>query len=107
MGQPRETQPDYSPDGLHLAISRAVGSTFDIVRLDLASSSELQLTAAAPGEVANAPRWSTDGEWVLYVWTDSGGHGSLRRVSFSTPWEMFNSKRSPAAATSHAGVPSM
>ena len=82
VGQPRETQPDYSPDGLHLAISRAVGSTFDIVRLDLASSSELQLTAAAPGEVANAPRWSTDGEWVLYVWTDSGGHGSLRRVSF-------------------------
>jgi Tol biopolymer transport system component len=68
-------QPDWSPDGRHVAFVRYQNDALELWQLDLQSGSETALTSNKAVNVE--PRYSPDGTSIAYVSTAGTGHFDL------------------------------
>ena len=68
-------QPDVAPDGQSVVFSRYDGKGIELMRLDLKSGREQQLTSG--GAVNVEPRLSPDGKRIAWVSTEGTGHFNL------------------------------
>ena len=64
-------QPDWSPDGTHIAFVRYQNDAIELHTLDLATGTATALTAE--GAVNLEPRWSPDGSRLAFVSTRDAG----------------------------------
>lgn len=65
-------QPDWSPDGRHIAFVRYLNDAMEIYSLDVATATASPLTHN--GGVNVEPRWSPDGQQIAWVSTAGTGH---------------------------------
>ena len=65
-------QPDWSPDGRHVAFVRYLNDALEIYSLDVTSGSVSPLTHNSAVNVE--PRWSPDGQQLAWVSTQGTGH---------------------------------
>jgi TolB protein len=74
-----DSQPDWSPDGKHIAFTRDTGKIIDIWTIDADGSNPRQLTRSTGFMVD--PQWAPDGASVLSVSMDQGKTLGLWSVS--------------------------
>ncbi len=82
MGEPAGyTTPSLSPDGTRLAVSRhdPPVPARDIWVFDLARGTRLRLTLDAGDD--NAPRWSSDGKWLMFSSDRRGVRDIYKRLA--------------------------
>jgi Tol biopolymer transport system component len=89
-----DIEPQYSPDGLHIAFASArSGVGVDIWRVEADGSEPVQLTHGE-GLLRGSPQWSPDGshiafqaqsdEGLWHVWTGEAAGGGLRQITAGT-----------------------
>ncbi|MFM1879043.1 MAG: hypothetical protein RLZZ241_1909 [Bacteroidota bacterium] len=74
-------QPDWSPDGKHIVFVRYIGSSVELMLLDLISGNEVALTQN--GAVNLEPVWSPSGKEIAFVSTLDTGHFLLHTAEIS------------------------
>jgi len=82
IGEPAGyTGPTFSPDGTRLAVARreSTGTARDIWVFDLARGNRLRLTLDAGDDLA--PRWSSDGQWLMFSSNRRGFRDIYKRLS--------------------------
>lgn len=112
----RETQPQYSPEGTHVAFISNRSGSYEVWVADSSGTASLQLTAM-DGPIVGAPRWSPDGTHIVFearprgqadIYTVDRQNGKVRRLTTSEAdetlaswspdgdWLYFSSNRSGA-----------
>lgn len=69
---------DWSPDGERIAFVGNVGGTKDLYVIDHDGTNQQQLTFG--GESEFEPRWSEDGEWILFTSGDPNYHKEIYKI---------------------------
>lgn len=75
----RDARPHFRPDGTQLVFARTVASQpprTDVLRIDADGTAETNLTHSIAGD-CNGPRWSWDGQRIVFDVTASGDQGDL------------------------------
>jgi TolB protein len=72
VGPGYDFQPDWSPDGKHIAFVRYRDDALELAQVDVASG---EVTALTSNKAVNVePRWSPDGQRLAWVSTAGTGH---------------------------------
>ena len=74
-GSGYDYQPDWSPDGRHVAFARYDRDAVELWQIDLTTGREAKLTSG--GAVNVEPRYAPDGKRLAYVSTSGSGHFNL------------------------------
>ncbi len=75
----RDARPHFRPDGTQLVFARTVSTQpprTDVLRIEADGSGETNLTQNLAGD-CNGPRWSWDGQRIVFDVTASGDQGDL------------------------------
>jgi TolB protein len=94
-------QPDWSPGGARIALTRAVDGNNEVYVADAGGANQLRLTDDPADD--QLPRWSPDGQRIAFV-SDRDGHGEIYVINLDGSG-LANLTRSPGGDFSHSWSP--